>query len=83
MQLPVEILLPLLPKIGARDFAEFGKQSEEAGYSGVWVPETTGARRYLHCGGPCRPDTTDSSREWYCTDLYALTRGDGTNCSLS
>ena len=42
MSLPIEILLPLLPKIGARDFVELGKRSEELGYSSVWVPETTG-----------------------------------------
>ena len=42
MTLPGEILLPLLPKIRARDVVELGKQSEELGYSGVWAPETTG-----------------------------------------
>ena len=42
MSLPSEILLPLLPKTGARDFVELGKRSEELGYSSVWAPETTG-----------------------------------------
>ena len=42
MQLPVEILLPLLPKISAQDFVALGKKSEDVGYSGVWVLETTG-----------------------------------------
>ena len=42
MTLPVEILLPLLPKTSTRDFVELGERSEELGYSGVWAPETTG-----------------------------------------
>ena len=42
MTLPIEILLPLLPKTSARDFVELGKRSGELGYSGVWAPETTG-----------------------------------------
>lgn len=42
MHLPVEILLPLLPRLGARDFVEIGTRTEELGYVGVWVPETTG-----------------------------------------
>ncbi len=43
MTLPVEILLPLLPKIRARDFVELGKQSEELGYSPISASKTTGS----------------------------------------
>ena len=42
MNLPVEILLPMLPKLDAREFVALGERTEESGYAGVWVPETAG-----------------------------------------
>jgi probable F420-dependent oxidoreductase len=42
MNLPVEILLPILPAQEVRMSVALGKRTEEVGYSGVWVPETAG-----------------------------------------
>lgn len=42
MNLPLDILLPILPSQDARTAVELGKRAEDVGYHGVWVPETAG-----------------------------------------
>jgi alkanesulfonate monooxygenase SsuD/methylene tetrahydromethanopterin reductase-like flavin-dependent oxidoreductase (luciferase family) len=42
MNLPIDILLPLLPTQNARMAAVLGKRAEDVRYHGVWVPETAG-----------------------------------------